>query len=136
MSTIVSHIVRGLAWLLVAAIVAQIYFAGAFVFGALSVEWHRAVGFNLLPATLLTALVSLTTRETRRASSKKLFALLGLLVVQLILVIVRPKFPAVSALHAVNAVVLLWHAHRVARAAHVPSRLPAPVPAVASVQPA
>lgn len=132
MSTIVSHIVRGLAWLLVAAIATQIYFAGAFVFGALSVEWHRALGMLLVPTMLLTSLLSLTTRVTR-ASSKRLFALFGLMIVQVVLVFLRAKFPAVSALHAVNAIVLLWFAHKVARGVKVqaaePRTVSAPVPA-------
>ena len=117
MSTFVSQAVRALAWALVAAIAVQLYLAGAFVFGVLGAEPHRALGGLIFLASLLTALVSLASRATRR-TSRGFFGLFGLMLLQLPLVMVRPRFPAVSALHAVNAMVVLVVAYRMARRAH------------------
>jgi hypothetical protein len=118
MSTLVSQLVRALAWALVAAIGLQLYFAGAFVFGALTLEYHRALGGMIFLGSLLTALFSLASRPTR-AEAKGFFALFGLMIVQVALLIVRAKIPAISALHAVNAVAVLMMAYRMARRANV-----------------
>lgn len=126
MARIVSHIVRALAWSIVAAILVQLYFAGAFVFGVLSVNFHRALGVNLFFAAVFTALLSLTTRATRDRW-KWHVGVVGIMIVQGELLHVRPYFPAVTALHAVNAVAVLLIAHQAARrAAGAPAARTAP----------
>jgi len=118
MTRIVSHLVRALAWSIVAAILVQLYFAGAFIFGVLGVHFHRALGVNLFFAALLTALLSLTTRETRARWAWH-FGVVGSMIVQGELLRMRAYVPAVAALHAVNAVVVLLVAHQAARRAAV-----------------
>jgi hypothetical protein len=117
MSNVVSQIVRALAWALLVAMGLQIYFAGAFIFGSLSVEYHRAGGMFIVLGTLLTSILSLTTRNTRTLS-KGFWGMFGVIVLQVAFIIVKPKFPGISALHAVNATVLVWLAHRLARRAN------------------
>ena len=117
MSAVVSQIVRALAWALLVAMGLQIYFAGAFIFGSLSVEYHRAGGMFIVLGTLLTSLLSLTTRDTRTLS-RGFWGMFGVIVLQVAFVIVKPKFPGISALHAVNATVLVWLAHRLATRAN------------------
>ena len=119
-----AHVVRGLAWAIFAALPVQVYFAGAFVFGALSVEWHRRLGVLIALATLLTALLSLTTRITRE-NAKKHWALVGVMIVQVLIVWLRPKYPSVSALHVPNAGLLIFLARRAAANAQVPAAAPA-----------
>ena len=116
-SAFFSQLVRALAWAMVAAIGLQLYFAGAFVFGVLSLEFHRALGGMIFLGSLLTALLSLTTGPMR-AESKGFFALFGLMVFQVALLIVKQKYPAVTALHAVNAVAVLLMAYWMARRAN------------------
>ena len=118
MSTVVSQIVRALAWALLVAMGLQIYFAGAFIFGSLGVEYHRATGMFIVLGTLLTSILSLTTRSTRTLS-KGFWGMFAVIVLQVAFVIVKPKFPGISALHAVNATVLVWLAHRLAQRANV-----------------
>jgi len=118
-----AYAVRGLAWAIFAALPVQVYFAGAFVFGALSVEWHRRLGVLIALATLLTALLSLTTRTTRE-NAKKHWALVGVMIVQVLIVWLRPKYPAVSALHVPNAGLLIFLARRAAANAKVPAATP------------
>jgi hypothetical protein len=120
-----AHVVRAFAWAIFASLPVQVYFAGAFVFGALSVEWHRRFGVLIALATLLTALLSLTTRTTRE-NAKKHWALVGIVLVQMLIVWLRPKFPAVSALHVPNTGLLLFLARRAAVHAKVPAAAPAP----------
>jgi hypothetical protein len=119
-----AHAVRGLAWAIFAALPVQVYFAGAFIFGALSVEWHRRLGVLIALATLLTAILSLTTRTTRE-NAKQHWALVGIVIAQVLIVWLRPKFPAVSALHVPNTGLLLFFARRAATGAKVPAAAPA-----------
>jgi hypothetical protein len=122
---LLAQLVRALAWALVAATVVQIYAAGAFVFGAGPIEWHRMVGAMLLLGSLVTALLALVPRETR-PNAKHVFAVFGLVVVQFLLVIIRAKLPAVSALHAVNAFAVLVVAFRTASRMRAPAAIGSP----------
>jgi hypothetical protein len=119
-----AYVVRGLAWAIFAALPVQVYFAGAFIFGALSVEWHRGLGTLIALTTLLTAILSLTTRTTRE-NAKKHWALVGAVLVQVVIVFLRPKFPAVSALHVPNTGLLMFLARGAAANAKVPVAAPA-----------
>jgi len=111
------------AWAFVAAIVIQVFLAGAAltqlggsgIFATHIDFGYSAVGIAAL-AVLLTALVARAPRRDIGIS----FLLLILYVVQTLLPIARASIPAVAALHPVNAMLLFglatWYAVRAWRA--------------------
>ena len=66
-------------WLIAAAVVAQVFLAGLYVFGVTSIEAHAINGSFLLLATLLGAVFALAARVPGRVagSSWALFGLVG-----------------------------------------------------------
>jgi len=134
---ILSRMLQGLAWLIVAGLVAEFYLAGAALFGVTpSFQLHRALGGILTIATVLLLVVALVVRLGRRLTG--LVALLvALMIVQAALPSLQSIVPALAALHVVNAAVLLGLAGPIARGQQPVSRKSVEMLAVAGspVQP-
>jgi hypothetical protein len=108
----------GVAWLLLAAIVVQVWLAGSAIpqlGGTGSFETHRDVGYTIGIVTLALVLTALAARVGRRRIGQAL-GLLVLYVVQSSLPYFDPSLPAVAALHPVNAVLMAGMAFVYARA--------------------
>jgi hypothetical protein len=108
---------QGLAWLVVAGLIAEFYLAGAALFGVTpSFAPHRTLGGVLAIAIVLLLVLTLIARPGRRLLG--LTALLaGLTIVQAALPSLQPVVSALAALHVVNAAVLLGLAGSIARMA-------------------
>lgn len=103
----IGRIHRVLAWIVLAALVFQVYLAGVGLFGADSMDLHRDFGFMIeLPVLLLfiLALVGRLGRQTIGMSA-------ALVVLTIIQVNVLPALDGdlawVAALHPVNALALM-----------------------------
>jgi hypothetical protein len=113
--SVVTRIFQGLAWLVLAGLVVEVYLAGAALFGVTTFQPHRALGVALALGILLLLVLALVARPGRRVVG--LAALLAALtVVQVLLPSLRTGLPWVAALHAVNAVALSLQAAAIARA--------------------
>ncbi|HXG26434.1 MAG TPA: DUF6220 domain-containing protein [Candidatus Binatia bacterium] len=107
MQSIVRQVHAGVAWLLVAAILVQVWLAGVGIpqlggSGA-SYEPHRSVGYGIGLVVLALFLTSLPSGLGRRRILQSL-GILGLYIVQSSLPYVQVG--AIEALHTVNAVVM------------------------------
>src|SRR5215467_8775739 len=106
MQSVVTRVFQGLAWLVLAGLVLQVYLVGAALFGAATFQPHRALGVALAMAILLLLVLTLVARPGRSAVG--LAALLvALTVVQVLLPSLRTGLPGVAAVHAVNALALM-----------------------------
>ena len=106
---------QGLARLVLAGLVLEVYLVGAALFGVSTFEAHRALGGALAVAILLLLVLTLVARSGRRVLG--LAALLAALaVVQVLLPSLRTGLPWVAALHAVGALALLGVTAAIARA--------------------
>jgi Family of unknown function (DUF6220) len=97
-----------LAWAYVAALAVQVFFAGMFVFvGASNIELHRTMAHVIGALTLLLIVATFVGRVPEK---RMVFAVLGLLVVQGMLVHMGQWFGlwTIAALHPVNALVLTY----------------------------
>jgi Family of unknown function (DUF6220) len=97
-----------LAWAYVLALGTQVFFAGMFVFvGASNIELHRSMAHVI---ALLTGLLIIATFVGRVPERQLVFAVLGLLVIQGMLVHLNQWFglSMIAALHPVNALVLTY----------------------------
>jgi len=111
----ITRVLQGLAWLIVAGLVLQFYLAGAALFGVTTFQPHRALGDALGVAILVLLLVALMARPGRR--TVVLAATLTVLtIVQLSLPSLRSGLPWLAALHVVNAAALLLVAVSIALA--------------------
>jgi hypothetical protein len=119
---VLARALQGLAWLIVAGLVAEFYLAGTALFGVTpSFQPHRTLGGVLALAILVLLVVTVIARPGRRLVG--MVALLaGLTIVQAALPSLRAVVPALAALHVVNAAVLLGLAGPIAR---MTSQLPA-----------
>jgi hypothetical protein len=99
----ISAMYGGLAWVIVAAVIAQFFFAGLGIFGATNFGIHRTVGYLVIPASLILLVLALAGRlGTLR------IGLSALLLVLTIIQSMLPSGPAViAALHPVNALAIL-----------------------------
>ena len=107
------------AWLFVAAIVVQVFLAGAAMLqlgGSGDFRAHIDFGYT---AVGLVALALVVTAVLARAGRQSILITVGLLVlyvVQTMLPYARTSIPAIAALHPVNAAVLfalaVWYARR------------------------
>jgi hypothetical protein len=126
----------GAAWLFVAAIIVQVFLAGAAITnlgGSGNFSTHIEFGYTAVGlaslAVLLTALLSGMGRRQVGLS----FGLLVLYVIQTILPTLRTASPAIAALHPVNALLLFGFAVIVARRALTAARQPMPATAAEKV---
>jgi hypothetical protein len=114
MQAVFIRIYRGLAGIILAGLVLEVYLIGAALFGAVPLQLHRSLGSILAVAILLLLVLTLIARPGRRVVG--LAALLTVLVVvQVMLPSLRTGLPAVAALHAVNALALLGVTATIAR---------------------
>jgi hypothetical protein len=103
MRSVVTRISQGLAWLVLAGLVAEFYLAGAALFGVLTFQPHRMLGISLAVATVLLLILTIVARPSPRMV--RLVAVLATLtVVQVVLPSLRADLPWAAALHAVVAV--------------------------------
>jgi hypothetical membrane protein len=108
---------HGLAWLLVAGLVVQVFLAGLGVFaGGSNFETHRNVGFLLQAVPFFMAIAAWLGKLGRRSVVLAVLIFL-LFFVQSFLLLARDSVPAVAALHPVNGFLIVWLAVHVAREA-------------------
>lgn len=93
----------GLVTLFLAALFVQVFFAGAGVFGATSFAPHGMLGSLLVLVALVVLILSALARSQLGLSA----ALFGLTVLQMVLVWLGDISPWISALHPVNALLLI-----------------------------
>ena len=102
------------AWLLVAALVVQVWLAGRGVFDTTGFVPHRDFGYllSLLPIVLLVLglLGGMGRRDALLAAG-----IFGLFILQSVFVVMRTSTPAVAALHPVNGFLILLLAIVLAR---------------------
>lgn len=101
----------GLAWVILAAVGAQFFFAGLGIFGASDLRAHRMIGSLIIPASLILLILALAGGVGGKGIGLSA-ALLGLTIVQSLLT----RGPSlIAALHPVNAVAILFVALSLAR---------------------
>jgi hypothetical protein len=115
LQTVLARLFQGLAWLILAGLVVQFYLAGAALFGAMTFQPHRTLGYLLGAAILLLLIMALVARPGRRLVG--LTSLLaGLTIVQVLLPSLRTGVPWVAALHVPVALAIAAQAAAIARA--------------------
>jgi hypothetical protein len=97
---------HGLALLIAAGVIVQVFLAGLGIFGAESFSAHEGFGWTLHTAAIVVFLLALLGPRTRRAIGMS-FAFLVLITVQVMLVGARDDAPYLAALHPVLALVVL-----------------------------
>jgi hypothetical protein len=123
------HVV--VAFLLVAALVVQVWLAGRGVFESPTVFiTHRDVGYmlSLFPIALL--VLGLLGGMGRRAAIMAAL-IFGLLILQSVFVVMRTSNPAIAALHPVNGFLILLVALVLARESWAMRNAATPAPTVA-----
>ena len=115
MRPIARNLHAGIAWLLVAVLVFQVWLAGRGVFESPTIFiTHRDVGYmiSILPVVLL--LLGFLGGMGRRVAIMAA-VILGLVILQSVFVAFRTSNPAIAALHPVNAFLILLVAVLLAR---------------------
>lgn len=110
MTSLMRQVHAGLAWFLVAAIVVQVWLAGAAIpqlGGNGSFEDHRNFGYLIGVFALALVIAAIAARAGRRRIGQAV-GLLVLYVVQSMLPYMDPGLPFAAALHPVNAAVMFW----------------------------
>src|SRR4051794_15491972 len=110
MRKVFGTIVRGLAWVAFAAVIAQFFLAGLGIFGATSFGAHKIVGYLIELTALLLLLLSFAAGVGR--------ARIGQAAIFFLLAFIQPLLPSgtpwVAALHPLNAVAILFVAQQLA----------------------
>lgn len=116
----------GAVWLFIAAIVVQVFLAGAAITqlgGSGTFASHIDFGYTWVGIAALAVLVTAVIARAGRRAILISLGLMALYVVQTSLPYARESIPAVAALHPVNAMVLfvlaIWYGRRAWRAASV-----------------
>jgi hypothetical protein len=105
MQRTIARIYTGIAWIILAGLLLQFYFAGTALFGATTFEAHRSLGMALtLPVVALLVLALVGRLGWRLIGISAL--LLILTMVQMLLPQLRDNVSWVAALHPVNALAL------------------------------
>lgn len=102
------------AWLYLAGVVVQVFFAGASLFELTDWTAHSGLGWLLGSLPILLLVLALASRVDRRT----VWLTIGLTVAAFIqpeLAAARDEAPVVAALHPVNAMLVFWLAWTVAR---------------------
>jgi len=118
MQSIMRQVHAGVAWLLVGAIVVQVWLAGAAIpqlGGTGNFETHRNVGYLIGLITLVLLLTAIPAGLGRRRIGQSA-GLLVLYVIQSSLPYMDPDLSAAAALHPVNAVLMFGLSFLYARA--------------------
>ncbi|HEU4671344.1 MAG TPA: DUF6220 domain-containing protein [Candidatus Limnocylindrales bacterium] len=123
MRTALRQVHAGTSSLLVAAIVVQVFLAGAAIAnlgGSGDFGLHVEFGYTAVGIVALAVLLTAVAARVGRRDTLIALALLVLYVVQTTLPAFRSSLPAVAALHPVNAMLLFglsaWYARRAYRA--------------------
>jgi uncharacterized membrane protein YoaK (UPF0700 family) len=120
----------GLAWLFVAAIVFQVFLIGLALFGDPEYRHtHAGVGFLIFFVVLALLIAAIVARPGRRDIGL-VALLLVLYIVQISLPGARADYPAIAALHPVNALLMFGLGIQLARRATVLARYPTHDPAL------
>lgn len=109
-SSLLRQVHAGVAWLFVAAVLVQVWLAGAAIpqlGGTGSFENHRNLGYLIGVVNLGIVLAAIAARAGRRRIGQAL-GLLVLYVIQSFLPYMDPALPFAAALHPVNALVMFW----------------------------
>jgi hypothetical protein len=106
MQRMIGQIFRGLALAFLAGLLLQFYLVGAALFGVMSLQSHRMLGFALAGLAIALPVLALIGRLERQRIRISLLLLL-LTLVQMALPSLRSAVPWIAALHAVNAVFLI-----------------------------
>ena len=110
MTSLVRQVHAGLAWLFVAAVLVQVWLAGAAIpqlGGDGSFEDHRNLGYLIGVVNLGIVIAAIAARAGRRRIGQAV-GLLVLYVIQSSLPYMDPALPFAAALHPVNALVMFW----------------------------
>ena len=108
------------AYVYLAAVLTQFFFAGLGLFGAASFAPHGILGSLLVPYSLLLLLVAFAARRAPGPTA----VLFVFTLVQMMLVWASDAAPVISALHPVNALWLLFLGSAVARGATLSTLVP------------
>jgi hypothetical protein len=116
----------GLAWVFVATIVIQVFLIGLGLFGDVSYrQTHIEFGYTWVGFAALALLISGLLARPGRRTVGLVVGLFVLYIVQTLLPSARDGYPAIAALHPVNALLLFGLALYVARLATWLAREPA-----------
>lgn len=114
----------GLAWLFVAMIVIQVFLIGLGLFGDPSYRaMHIEFGYTWVGLAALALLVSGLLARPGRRTVGLVVAVFVLYIVQTLLPSARQSYPAIAALHPVNALLLFGLALYLARSAMALARV-------------
>ena len=115
MRPIARNLHAGIAWLLVAVLVYQVWLAGRGVFESPIVfSTHRDVGYTISFFPLVLIVLGFLGGMGRRVAIMAA-AILGLVILQSVFVALRSSNPAIAALHPVNGFLILLIAVLLAR---------------------
>jgi hypothetical protein len=109
------------AWLYLAGVVIQVFFAGASLFGLTDWTVHAGLGWGLGSAPIILLVLALGARVDRRTA----WLTAGLAIAALIqpeLALARHDSPVLAAFHPVNALLVFWLAWVVASRATTNAR--------------
>lgn len=108
----------GLAWLFVATIVVQVFLIGLGLFGDVAYrQTHIEFGYTWVGLAAFALLISSLVARPGRRTVGLVVALFVLYIVQTALPSARQAYPAIAALHPVNALLMFGLAVNVARMA-------------------
>lgn len=111
------------AWLFVATVTLQVFFAGLGLFGTGGMELHMGFGYLIPLLALAVPIAALAARAGARTSWLS-GGLVLLTFVQTTLPYFRDFQPAIAALHPVNALLIFWVGLMIARRATALARAP------------
>jgi hypothetical protein len=112
-----------MAWLFVAIVTLQVFFAGLGLFGTGGMELHIGFGYLVPLAAVAVPIAALAARSGARTSWLS-GGLVLLTFVQTTLPYFRSDLPAIAALHPVNALLIFWVGLAIARRATTLVRTP------------
>jgi hypothetical protein len=114
----------GLAWLFVAAVVIQVFLIGLGLFGDVAYrQTHIEFGYSWVGLAAFALLISGLVARPGRPTVGLVVAVFVLYIVQTVLPSARQAYPAIAALHPVNALLIFGLALYVARSAMALARL-------------
>ena len=97
---------RGLARLMLAAVVVQFYFAGLAVFGVADFDAHAVTGWSLILASILLLFLSALGRTGKSTMLLSGVVLATIVAQPLLAILPRDTMPIIAALHPVNALAI------------------------------
>jgi hypothetical protein len=114
----------GLAWLFVVAIVIQVFLIGLGLFGDAAFRLtHIEFGYSGMGLAAIALLISALVARPGRRTVGLAVGLFVLYIIQTVLPLARQTYPAIAALHSVNALLMFGLALYVARSAMAMARL-------------